>query len=91
MTSLTADVENLKKENREKDQKIKVLETRICELEQYSRKNDLVITSIDTPRSSFANMAGSSSEQQNENTSALETYKLEDNVIRVLNDHGIDI
>ena len=48
LTSLTADVENLKKENREKDQKIKVLETRIGELEQYSRRDDLVITGIDT-------------------------------------------
>ena len=91
MTNLTADVEHLKKESIEKDKKIKTLETKISDLEQYTRKDDLVITGIETPKSSYSDMATSSSEQQNENASDSVTETLEGKVISVLNKYGIAI
>ncbi len=45
---LKQDVEQLKNQIGEKDEKIKGLERRIDELEQYTRKEDVIITGLDT-------------------------------------------
>ena len=91
MTLLTADVELLKQESVEKDRKIQTLEIRIMELEQYSRRDDIVITGIETPKSSYAKMTKNSSEQQNEDMHDDIIETLESKVIQELNDKGIPI
>ena len=93
MAQLTSDVELLKRENVEekKNRKIQSLESRIMELEQYSRRDDIVITGIETPKSSYAKIIRNSSEQQNEDTHDAVTDTIENKIIQELNDKGIPI
>ncbi len=61
MSKLAVENEQLKKDSIQKDLRIKSLESRINDLEQYTRRDDIVITGIETPKSAYSNIVTSTS------------------------------
>ena len=55
--SLVREVQQLKAENVEKDQRIQLLEDRVSEMEQYSRINEVIVTGISIKPRSYAKAA----------------------------------
>ena len=54
INKLLEKIETVSRENREKDEKIKQLESRIEDLEQHSRINDIIITGLKTNHKSYS-------------------------------------
>ena len=89
---LKQEVSKLKKENREKDFKIQSLQTRVQDLEQYTRMDDLVINGLTIPHRSFARVArNAQSDDQNDSAPVEEQHSLEEKVVEFLNNHAIPI
>lgn len=94
LKALFTTIQQLQKHNEEKDKRILELETRVQDLEQYTRIDDLIITGLQTTHRSFSNVVGSSSsrdyEERREKTDE-EVNKLEDQVVGFLTSKGIQI
>ncbi|XP_015259872.1 PREDICTED: protein NLRC3-like [Cyprinodon variegatus] len=73
------EIRELKKQNAEKDAKIKMLETRVTDMEQYSRVNDVIITGLESRHRSYARATAGAS---GEDLSDAELISLEQQVLR---------
>ena len=62
MQQLIGTIQNLQKELMQKDEKILQLEEKIEDLEQYSRKDDIVIAGLQTRHLSYARAASRADE-----------------------------
>ena len=89
---LQLEVTKLKKENMEKDVKIKSLESRLEDLEQYTRRDDLVISGMKMTHKTYSRAASSShSEDQNDGAPVIEEQTLECKVVNLLNKCDVPI
>ena len=67
---------------------IKLLECKVNELEQYSRKDNLIITGIDV-RQSYARITSGETGQDLETDGELKS--VEEQVVKALNEKGIEL
>ena len=81
MQQLIATIQNLHKELKQKDEKILQLEEKIDDLEQYTRKDDIVIVGLQTRHLSYARAASRGDEAYGENASSTEVDLLETQVV----------
>ena len=86
ISDLTTLVNILKEQNEDKDKKILELETRVDELEQYTRQDDLVISGLKTRHKSYARATVSEQLQDSQNAPYEEMESLEDHVTRFVED-----
>lgn len=84
---LMGEIKDLKRQNEEKDKKITVLENRICDLEQYSRINDVIISGLGTTHRSFASVTATDNREPAEH----EVLSLEQQVMVFFENKGIDL
>ena len=92
VAGITQDVKELRRINAEKDKRINELETRIDDLEQYSRKDNIIITGFNYQHLSYARAANPNQEAlSHENSTENERVSLEDQVIDMLQKHDIPI
>ncbi|KAK7152537.1 hypothetical protein R3I93_010685 [Phoxinus phoxinus] len=90
---LMGEIQTLKRQSLEKDRKIAILETRVADLEQYSRINDVVISGLRTKHRNYARVAadaGHTVAGMNE-ASEEEKESLEQQVICFLDSKGIAV
>lgn len=92
LKELLEEIKQLKKEAQEKDKKIEQLERRIDDLEQFSRKDDLLISGLEIKRS-YAQAAARGGGQKNllNPASSPELPTLEQQVIKFFDSNGITI
>ena len=76
----------MKEQNEDKDKKILVLETRVDELEQYTRQDALVISVLKTRHKPYARATVSEQLQDSQNAPYEEIESLEDQVTRFIED-----
>lgn len=92
LAALLTTVKLLQRANDEKDKKIGLLESRIEDLEQYSRIDDIIITGLATKHQTYARATATAS---NANTDAEapqeELATLEEKVVKFFSSKGIDI
>ena len=69
---ITKDVKRLRKEINQKDTKINSLENRVHELEQYSRREDLVISGIELKNRSYARVTRTGQNDDNNEGAPIE-------------------
>ena len=72
LTKLQKDVKRLRREINLKDMKINSLENRVHELEQYSRREDLVISGIEIKNRSYARVARTGQNDDNNEGAPIE-------------------
>lgn len=89
LLKLVDEVTTLKIMMREKDARISTLEQRIDELEQYTRRDDLVITGIKTRHRTYARMTANA--ETTEDALREELQSLEQQVVDFLNRNNINI
>lgn len=89
LLKLVDEVTTLKIMMREKDTRISTLELRIDELEQYTRRDDLVITGIKTRHRTYARAAARA--ETTEDAPREELQSLEQQVVDFLNKNNINI
>lgn len=89
LLKLVDEVTTLKIMMREKDVRISTLEQRIDELEQYTRRDDLVITGIKTRHRTYARAAANA--ETTEDAPREELQSLEQQVVDFLNRNNINI
>ena len=77
MQQLIGTIQNLKKELKQKDEKILQPEEKIDDLEQYTRKDDIVIAGLQTRHLFYARAASCGNEAHGENASSTEVDLLE--------------
>ena len=86
------EIASLKAENAEKDKRIQTLEQRIDSLEQYTRRDDVVITGFRTAPAPLSRIVSESiSEERNEHASQNIQESVEDQIVTFLNDNGIPL
>lgn len=88
---LMGEVQSLKKLSIEKDKRIKLLENRVSNLEQYSRMNILIISGLKTRHRSYARVASreDGSAGREAEPSESEAESLEQQVVGFLGSRGI--
>ena len=90
MQQLFGTIQNLQKELKQKDEKILQLEEKIDDLEQYTRKDDIVIAGLQTRHLSYARAASRGDEAHGENASSTEVDFLEKQVVDFFKQNGIE-
>lgn len=83
---LVEEVKALRIQNTEKDKRLLVLESRVAELEHYTRMNDVIITGLQVKLFARAVAADIS-----ESATELETYSTEQQVAAFLQSKGIEL
>ena len=92
LTFFAREIKSLKKSNEEKDQKIKSLEQKIESLEQYTRRDDVVISGFDQGPVPLSRIVGESvSDEQNGSAPQRVQDTLEDKLVTFLNTYDIPI
>lgn len=86
IAELMKEVKQLRMDNEEKDRRINALETRIADLEQYSRMNDVVISGLDIRPRSYARAAAPGGEPTQQDFDSVEQQ-----VISFLGSRGITV
>ena len=86
INKLLEKIETVSRENREKDEKIKQLESRIEDLEQHSRINDIIITGLKTNHKSYSRVVKSKDENDNQDAPDYERESLEQQVVEFIGD-----
>ena len=86
---LVLEVQQLKDQSVEKDQRIQLLEDRVSEMEQYSRINDIIVTGIKIKPRSYAKAATVIT--GNDEPCELDAISVEKQVAVFLETKGIDI
>lgn len=79
LMNLIGEVKQLRATMQEEDKKIKELERRVDNLEQYTRMEDLVITGLETTHRTYAQMTAR--DKDGEDAPRGELHKLEEQVI----------
>ena len=87
LLDMMGQIKDLQKQNAEKDEKIAVLESRVGELEQYSRMNDLIISGLETRPRSYARAAATAIRDPTE----ADLDSIEQQVITFLDNKGITV
>ena len=82
MQQLIGTIQNLQKELKQKDDKIQQLEEWIDDLEQYTRKDDIIIAGLQTRHLSYGRAASRGDEAHGENASSTEVDFLEMQVVK---------
>ena len=90
MQQLIGTIQNLQKELKQKDEKILQLEEKIDDLEQYTRKDDIVIAGLLTRHLSYARAVSRGDEIHGENASSTEVDFLEMQVDDFFKQNGIE-
>ena len=90
MQQLIGTIQNFQKEFKQKDEKIQQLEERIDDLEQYTRKDDIVIAGLQTRHLSYARTTSRGDEANGENASSIEMDLLETHVVDFFKKNGIE-
>lgn len=85
---LMGEIQELKRLNEEKDKKINMLETRVEDLEQYSRINDVIISGLDTRHRSYASTVAA---RTGEDPPEKELISLEQQVLQFFTSKGISV
>lgn len=83
-----AEIKLLKSQNKEKYKMIAQLESRLDDLEQYSRMNDIIVNSLETKHRSYASV---SSVRTNRQDSDQELQTLEEQVVAFFGSKGMPI
>ena len=91
MQQLFGTIQNLQNELKQKDEKILQLEEKIDNLEQYTRKDDIVIAGLQTRHLSYARAASRGDEAHNDNASSIEVDFLEKQVVDFFKQNGIEL
>lgn len=86
--NMMGEIRELKRQNEEKENKIRMLETRVADLEQYSRINDVIISGLETRHRSYASAAAGAT---NEDPPDTELISLEQQVLRFFDSKGISV
>ena len=81
------DIKELKLEMKKKDEKIEQLSRRVDELEQYSKKQNIIITGFKTHHKSYARTVHTDEENDNENAPETEIDTLKSRVINFLTEN----
>ena len=86
------EITSLKADNAKKDKKIQFLEQRIDALEQYTRRDDVVITGFHTAPVSLSRIVTESiNEERNEHAPSNIQDSVEDQIVSFLNESGIPL
>lgn len=95
LVGLVKEVQELKisinKRNKETDERFKLLEQRIDDLEQYSRADDLIITGLATKHRSYARVAAGRTDHLEDNAPLEELRTLEQQVVQFMNSKSIHL
>ena len=92
MKKMQKEIDSLKVQVKKRDSTINTLESRIHELEQTTRLDNLVISGIECQHRSYARVAGNSnSADQNEHAPSQEQQTLESSVVLKLKEYNIPI
>lgn len=91
LMDMMKEIKELKKQNEEKDVKIVQLESRLSDLEQYTRMNDVIVTGLPTRPRSFAGAVKSRVEGKGAGPSDQDLDSVEQQVVEFLQDKGISI
>ena len=91
IAKLVDEVARLKEDNARKDAVIVSLERRIDDLEQYSRKDNLIVSGLDIRPLSYARAASSDEDRGGEEAPEHEMLSTEDKVVHFLESRDIDI
>lgn len=89
LLELVGEVKTLKTMIREKDERKLILEQRIDDLEQYTRKDDLVITGLETRHRTYAR--ATANVVTTEDAPREELLSLEQQVVDFLNSKNIEV
>ena len=84
-------INSLVQSNKKKDEEIKRLGQRVDELEQYTRRDDVIVNGLKTKPRTFASVASSNPDEKAENTPQHEQESIEDQVISFLRDKDIEL
>ena len=84
-------INSLVEANKNKDIEIKRLTTRIEELEQYTRRDDVIINGLNIKPRTFARVAASNSVEAEENAPSQERESVEAQVISFLSNNNIEL
>ena len=80
---------------KKKDEQIVDLENRLHDVEQYSRKDDIIITGLEIKHKTYARVVETNMKnftaEVDENAPDVEKKTLENQVINFLNDNGLDM
>lgn len=87
LLGIFSDIKELKQEMKQKDEKIEQLSRRVDELEQYSKKQNIIITGFKTSHKSYARTVQSQEANDNENASEVEKDTLKTRVINFLSEN----
>lgn len=85
---LVKEVQVLRKQNEEKDRRIAQLESRVSDLEQYTRMNDIIISGLPIRPRTYARAVDTSS---GDGATELDTSSTEQQVAAFLRSKGIDL
>ena len=84
-------INRLVEDNKRKDEQIEVLSNRVDELEQYTRRDDVLLSGLPTKQKSFAQALKGHSSQTGEHTPIEEVESLECQVLSFLKVKGIEL
>ena len=84
-------INSLVEANKNKDKEITKLKNRIDDLEQYTHRDDVIISGLATKPKSYARVTSTQPSQVNENTPREEIESIESQVLTFLNKKGIDL
>ena len=92
IADLVQEIKTIKRENQEKDKKINYLEKRVDDLEQYTRREDVVISGLDTGKPTWNKIViQSTTDEKNDTAPQHEQETLEDKVVSFMNKHGVPL
>ena len=88
---LVQEIKMLREQNEAQAKKIVSLERRIDDLEQYTRRDDVIISGLDTKHRSYASVVAADQQQTGADAAEDEISSLEDQVIEFLEDKNISV
>ena len=91
IASLTLEIELLREENARKQERIDSLENRIDQLEQYSKRDDVIISGLKTSHKTYARAADPDKHQREETAPEDELNSLEEQVVEFLESQEITL
>lgn len=91
LETMMSAIQSLQTANKEKEERIVGLETRVSELEQYTRKDDIIITGLQTRHESYARATGGFDDTKGDGASQNEREVLETRVLDFLKEKAIPI
>lgn len=91
LTALTREIKFLREDNERKQRKIESLEMKVESLEQYTRKDDLIITGLRVTHQSYARAASANKQDTGDSAPQEELDSLEKKVVSFLESKGMEV